>query len=173
MGYHSALKRNEWLEATRRHEGNLTDRGRRQSEKATSCIIPATGHSGRGQTEQTVTRSVTEDSWREDDTQPGAFWRQWNDSCDTCDTIQWIRVFTHLFKPRQCATPRANPKVNVDLGWWGVNADSQAPNRCITSVQMLPAGEAVHTSGQGAREPPDFPLNSATNLQLLKELVYF
>ena len=60
MGYYSALKRNEpsSREKTQKNLKCILLSERSQSEKAASWMIPTICHSGKGQTTETVKRSV-------------------------------------------------------------------------------------------------------------------
>ena len=65
--YYSGLKRNKLSshEKTWRNFKYLLLSKRRQSEKATYCMIPTIQHSGKGKTMVTIKRSVFSRDWRD------------------------------------------------------------------------------------------------------------
>ena len=83
------------------------------------------------------------------------------------DTIWWIHVIIHLFKPMERKTPRVNS--NGNCGPWVMMVRQCSLIKCATLVEDVDNGEAAYVWGHGVCGKSLYlPLHFAVNLKLNK-----
>ena len=85
-----------------------------------------------------------------------------------CVTQSQMNVIIHLFKPKECATPRVSPNANSGLR---VTVSCRCRFINCNKRQPLSWKKSTHVEGWGADENFLYlPFNFSVNLNLLKKL---